>query len=124
MQKNLESMSQKDDAFEYVLDQIARSAVRRLGLEAEDPRYVFLLSRMLISLCGPNEDGYIASQMMNYLAQEGYDLPEEEVNRLVPAARKQCDRHVFALQTAFNDIESFDLSGEEAFSNISKFIEK
>ena len=117
-------MSQKDDAFEFVLNRIAERAVRRLGLDAGDPRYAFLLRNLLISLCGPNEDEYIAAEMMSYLNEEGYDMEQEEVQRIVSEARVQCDPHVFALQTALNDIEESNLSGETAFDNIRGFLDR
>lgn len=124
MQKNLSVMSQKDDAFEYVLNRIADRAVRRLGLDAGDPRYAFLLRNLLISLCGPDGDEYIAAEMMSYLNEEGYDMEQEEVQRIVSEARVQCDPHVFALQTAFNDIEESNLSGETAYDNIRGFLDR
>ena len=124
MQKNLSVMSQKDDAFEYVLNRIADRAVRRLGLDAGDPRYAFLLRNLLISLCGPDGDEYIAVEMMSYLNEEGYDMEQEEVQRIVSEARVQCDPHVFALQTALNDIEELNLSGETAYDNIRGFLDR
>ena len=124
MQKNLSVMSQKDDAFEYVLNRITDRAVRRLGLDAGDPRYAFLLRNLLISLCGPDGDEYIAVEMMSYLNEEGYDMEQEEVQRIVSEARVQCDPHVFALQTALNDIEELNLSGETAYDNIRGFLDR
>lgn len=124
MQQNLSVMSQKDDAFEYVLNRIADRAVRRLGLDAGDPRYAFLLRNLLNSLCGPDGDEYIAAEMMSYLNEEGYDMEQEEVQRIVSEARVQCDPHVFALQTALNDIEESNLSGETAFDNIRGFLDR
>ena len=62
--------------------------------------------------------------MMSYLNEEGYDMEQEEVQRIVSEARVQCDPHVFALQTALNDIEESNLSGETAFDNIRGFLDR
>ena len=115
-------MVNKDDAFDFVLDKIAKEALRKLTLNPDEPSYVFAVGRILMAFCGPNTDDFIAERTLHRVQQAGFSLTAEEITQLVQQCREKCMKHQFALENAFNDIEEYDCSGEEAFRHVSGFL--
>ena len=112
-----------DDAFDYVLDEVAKSALRTIDLaEDEDGNMLFLMGHILVCLCGNESDNVIAAKSLGYLRMRGFNLPDEKAKEIVISTREKCQEQVLGLQMAYNCINGFGATGEEALASIQQFI--
>ena len=115
---------EKDEAFEYVLDKIAKNALTKLQMDPEDERYVFLVGFVLIHFSELNSDEYLIELAQKHLEHRQMQMSAEEVREIVVKTRANCDRQQFALETAFDQIENDNLTGEEVYKNLSHFLSR
>ena len=115
---------EKDEAFEYVLDKVSRNALAKLQMDPNDERYVSLVGFILVHFSETNTDEYLIQLAQRYLAHEDIRMAEEEVREIVLKTREKCDRQQFALETAFDQIENDNLSGEEVYENLRPFLSR
>ena len=72
-----------DDAFDYVLDEVAKSALRTIDLaEDEDGNTLFLMGQILVGLCGNESDDLIAAKSLGYLMMRGFVIPKKKLRKL------------------------------------------
>ena len=113
---------EKNEAFEYVLDKIAKNALTKLQMDPEDERYVFLVGFVLIHFSELNSDEYLIEMAQKYLEHRQMKMSEEEVREIVVETCANCDRQHYALEIAIDQIENYNLSGKEVCENLSHFL--
>ena len=115
---------EKDEAFEYVLDKIARNALQKLQMDPDDERYVFLVKLVLVNFSELNTDEYLFQYVQKHLENKNIQIPQEEVQEIVRKTRENCDRQHYALELALDQIENNNLSGIEVYNNLSGFLSR
>ena len=113
---------EKDEAFEYVLDKIARNALLKLQMNPNDERYIVLLKFVLVNFSELNTDEYLCQYVQRHLEHQNIQIPQEEVQEIIRQTRVNCDRQHYALEVALDQIENDNLSGEEVCNNLSHFL--
>ena len=113
-------MAKENDDFDYVLDELAKSALRSLLMDDSDSNNVLAMQHILVNLAGNDSDEVIASKASCALMLTGFVLPEFKMKELVETTREKCFKHVLALQHAYTSIEEFGCTGEEALAAIQK----
>ena len=111
-----------EDAFDYVVNEVAKIALKKLNMDENDSGNVFLMGHILVGLCGSDSDEIIAARSLGYLMMSGRYLQEEEVKKMVAETREKCGMQVLGLQMAYNSIEEFSCSGIEALAQIHQFL--
>lgn len=117
-------VSEKNErAFGLVLDEVAKSALRTIDLaEDEDGNTLFLMGQILVGLCGNESDDLIAAKSLGYLMMRGFVIPEEKVKEIAALTREKCQMQILGLRLAYNSINEFGATGEEALASIQQFI--
>ena len=111
-----------EDAFDYVLDEVAKSAMRTLDLvEDEEGNTLFLMEQIFVGLCGKESEDIIAAKSMGYLMMRGFILSKDDIKKMVFETNEKCKKQILGLQLAANYI-NVGATGEEALASIQQFI--
>ena len=113
---------EKDEAFEYVLDKVARNALLKLQMNPNDERYVVVVKLVLVNFSELHSDDYLCQYVQRHLEHWNIQLPQEEVQEIVRLTRANCDRQHYAIEVASDQIENDNLGGEEVCNNLSHFL--
>lgn len=109
----------KDRAFDYVLDHVTDEALKKLNLSSD---YHLLVSNILLYMGEDVPEEYVVSRVLGAAKKLGLAQSKEEIERVAAEVIEKCPRHRFALELAINDIEEYNLSGEEVFNGIHGFL--
>lgn len=113
---------EKDEAFEYVLDKIARNALLKLQMDPNDERCVVVVKLVLANFSELNSDDYLCQYVQRHLEYQNIQIPQEKLQEIVHQTRANCDRQHYALEVALDQIENYNLCGEEVCNNLSHFL--
>ena len=122
MQFVIEMDLSSGDAFDFVLNEISKRALKTIGLDANDTNYVDIMGHILVGLCSNEEDDLIAAKTFNVAMTNGIFLPEEEIKNMCTSAREKCEKQLRGLQMAYNSIQDFSCTGVEALSQIQNLL--
>lgn len=111
-----------EEAFEYVVNEVAKIALKKVNMDENDPGNLFLMGHILVGLCGSDSDDIIAARSFGYLMMYGRYLPEDEVKKMVAETKEKCGMQVLGLQIAYDTIEEYGCSGIEALAHIHQFL--
>lgn len=114
-------MAKNDEAFDYVLEELSKSALRSLQMDDSDSNNVLVMRHILVNLAGNDSDEVIASKAGCALMLTGFVLPEFKMKELVETTREKCFKHVLALQHAHTDIENGS-TAEDTLADIKELL--
>lgn len=111
-----------EEAFDYVVNEVAKIALKKLNMDENDPGNLFLMGQILVGLCGNESDDLIAAKSLGYLMMRGFVIPEEKVKEIAALTREKCQMQILGLQIAYDTIEEYGCSGIEALAHIHQFL--
>ena len=115
-------MTENEEAIIFVLDEISKSALKTIGLDANDTNYVDIMGQILVGLCTNEDENLIVAKAFNVAMMSGVFLPEEEIKNMCASAHEKCGKQLMGLQLANNSIQDFGCTGAEALSQIQNFL--
>lgn len=112
----------EDVEFDIVLNEVSKSALIAIGFDNEDENSIKLMGTILIGISSEDSDDAIAGRAFGQLAMSGFMLPMEDIKEMCRKTRKKCKKQVFGLQIAFNSLQEYKCSAEDALSHIQLFL--
>lgn len=110
-----------EEAFDYVVNEVAKIALKKLNMDENDPTSIFVMGRILVGISYQESDRKIASGVSEILDATALSLRESHIKAIVAEVQEKCANQVLALQSAYNDIENGS-SAEEALANIQELL--
>lgn len=109
----------KEETFDFVLNELSKSALRTLGMDAdEEPLLIGVMEHFLMGLSSSENETAIIGKASMYLMVSGRFLPEEEIKKMFADTREKCGRQVIGVITAYSDIEDFGCSAEDTLAHL------
>lgn len=115
------------DEYDIVLQEISKSALSTLGIDADD-NTVNLMGNILAGIASNESDETIVGMALTRLLMSGYVIdktPEgnrKKIKEIYNLTREKCKKQVFGLQIAFNSLNDYHCSAEEALAQIQMFL--
>ncbi len=122
-----EDLENEADEYEAVLQEIAKSALRTLGIDADD-NTVNLMGSILVGIASNDSDETIVGTAFAQMVLSGYVIdktPEgnmEKIKEVCTLTREKCQKQVFGLQIAYDSLNNYHCSAAEALSQIQMFL--
>lgn len=122
-----EDMENEADEYEAVLQEIAKSALRTLGIDVDD-NTVNLMGSILVGIASNDSDETIVGTAFAQMVLSGYVIdktPEgnrEKIKEICNLTRKGCQKQVLGLQIAYDSLNNYHCSSAEALSQIQIFL--
>lgn len=109
----------REETFDFVLNEISKSALQTLGMDAEEePLLIGVMGHFLLGLSSSENEAAIIGKASMYLMVSGRFLPEEEIKKMLAETREKCGRQVIGVITAYSDIEDFGCSAEDTLAHL------
>jgi hypothetical protein len=122
-----EDMENEADEYEAVLQEIAKSALRTLGIDVDD-NTVNLMGSILVGIASNDSDETIVGTAFAQMVLSGYVIdktPEgnrEKIKEICNLTRKGCQKQVLGLQIAYDSLNKYHCSAAEALAQIQMFL--
>ena len=117
-----EEDDEDNDEYNFVLDEISKSALTAIGFDNEDSQSVGLMGTILLGISSEESDDAIAGKAFAQLALSGFMLPMEDIKKMCKDTREKCKKQLFGLQIAMNSLQEYHCSAEDALTQIAMFL--
>ena len=114
-------MPQEHKETSIVLNEIAKSALKTIGVNSTDYRVVEVMKSILMSIIFGETDTVILGKAFSELVLSGY-MDRDIIEEMCVSARKKCQLQLLGLRIAFDGIRHYNCSAEEVLSQISIFL--
>ncbi len=111
-----------DNRYTIVLDEVAKCALSAIGLDNEDDQYIDLMGTILVGILSKESDDLIAAKALGQLLLAGFMLPEDEIKKMCKTTREKCDKLLFGLGIAIDNLNVYNCTAEEALQSIRIFL--
>ena len=116
------NMPRKNKEFSIVLNEIAKSALKRIGINDTDYRIVEIMKSILTGIVFEETDTVIVGKVFSELLLSGFVLDKDKIKEMCVNTRKKCQLQLLGLGIAVDSIRDYDCSAEEVLSQISIFL--
>ena len=118
----LTKMSDDDQEYDIVLNEVSKSAIVAIGIDNKDENFIRLMGTILIGISSDESDDAIAGRAFAQLTLSGLMSPIEEIKEIINETRMKCKKQIFGLQIAFSNLQEFSCSAEDALTQIQWFL--
>lgn len=112
----------ENDEYLIVLNEVAKSALRAIGIDDTDSRIINLMGTILIGISSGDNDDIIAGKAFAELMMTGFALDIESIKEMCKNTREKCQKQLLGLQIAFDSIRKYNCSALDALSQIEIFL--
>lgn len=113
------NMPRKNKEFSIVLNEIAKSALKRIGINDTDYRIVEIMKSILTGIVFGETDTVIVGKAFSELLLSGFLLDKDKIKEMCVNTREKCQSQLLGLRIAIDSIRDYDCSAEEVLSLIS-----
>lgn len=124
---NVEDLDNEANEFEVVLQEISKSALKTLGIDADDTT-VNLIGSILVGMASNEGDEAIVGTAFTQMVMSGYvidktpDGNREKIKEVYNLTREKCQKQVLGLQIAYDSLNKYHCSAAEALAQIQMFL--
>ena len=116
--------SVSDEEIEYLFNEVAKSALHKIGHDDSDPRVVDLMGNILAELAsGEKNDDIIVGKVLAPLVLSGYAIDPGELKNICSRTRDKCGMQVLGLQIAIDTMREYKCSAYDALMQISNLLQ-
>ena len=112
----------KSEEFSIVLNEIAKSALKRIGINDSDYRIVEIMKSILAGIVFGETDTVIVGKAFSELLLSGFLLDKDKIKEMCVNTREKCQLQLLGLRIAVDSIRNYDCSAEQVLSQISIFL--
>lgn len=111
----------KSEEFSIVLNEIAKSALKTIGVNSTDYRVVEVMKSILIGIVFGETDTVIVGKAFSELVLSGY-MDRDIIEEMCVSTREKCQLQLLGLRIAIDGIRHYNCSADEVLSQISIFL--
>ena len=111
----------KSEEFSIVLNEIAKSALKTIGVNSTDYRVVEVMKSILIGIVFGETDTVIVGKAFSELVLSGY-MDRDIIEEMCVCTREKCQLQLLGLRIAIDGIRHYNCSADEVLSQISIFL--
>ena len=112
----------KSEEFSIVLNEIAKSALKKNGVNSTDYRIVEVMKSILMGIVFEETDNVIVGKAFSELLLSGFILDKDKINEMCVNTREKCRLQLLGLRIAIDSIRYYDCNAEQVLSQISIFL--
>ena len=112
----------KSEEFSIVLNEIAKSSLKKIGVNSTDYRIVEIMKSILLGIVFEETDTVIVGKAFSELLLSGFLLDKDKINEMCVNTREKCQLQLLGLRIAIDSIRYYDSSAEQVLSQISIFL--
>lgn len=112
----------KSEEFSIVLNAIAKSALKTIGINDTDNRTVEIMKSILTGIVLGETDTVIVGKALSELMLSGFFLDKDKINEICVNTREKCQLQLLGLRIAIDSFKYYDCSAAEVLSQISIFL--
>lgn len=112
----------KSKEYSIVLNEIAKSALKTVGVNSTDYRIVEVMKSILKGIVFGETDTVIVGKALSELLLSGFFLDKDKINEMCVNTRKKCQLQLLGLKIAIDSFRYYDCSAEQVLSQISVFL--
>ena len=116
------NMPRKNKEFSIVLNEIAKSALKRIGINDTDYRIVEIMKSILTGIVFGETDTVIVGKAFSEFLLSGFLLDKDKIKEMYVNTREKCQLQLLGLGIAIDSIRDYDCSAEEVLYLISIFL--
>ena len=112
----------KSKEFSIVLNEIAKSALKTIGINDTDNRTVEIMKSILTGIVLGDTDTAIVGKALSELLLSGFFLDKDKIKEMCVNTREKCLLQLLGLKIAIDSFRYYDCSAEQVLSQISVFL--
>ena len=112
----------KSEEFSIVLNEIAKSALKKIEINDTDYRIVEIMKSILTGIVFGETDTVIVRKAFSELLLSGFVLDKDKIKEMCVNTREKCQLQLLGLRIAVDSIRNYDCSAEQVLSQISIFL--
>ncbi len=112
----------KSKEFSIVLNKIAKSALKTIGIKDTDNRTVEIMKSIFTGIVLGETDTVIVEKALSELMLSGFFLDKDKINEMCVNTREKCQLQLLGLKIAIDSFRYYDCSAEQVLSQISVFL--
>ena len=122
MKKKPMKMTRKIEEFTIVLNEIAKSALKKIGVNSSDDRIVEVMKSILMGIALGETDAVIVGKAFAEPVLSGFLMDKDRIKEMCMNTREKCQLQLLGLRIAIDGIRYYNCSAEEVLSQISIFL--
>lgn len=122
MKKKPMKMTRKIEEFTIVLNEIAKSALKKIGVNSSDDRIVEVMKSILMGNALGETDAVIVGKAFAEPVLSGFLMDKDRIKEMCMNTREKCQLQLLGLRIAIDGIRYYNCSAEEVLSQISIFL--
>lgn len=112
-----------DEEIEFLYNEVAKSALRTIGSNDNDPQIISVMGDILALLAsGEKNDDIIVGKVLAPIVVSGYYVEPDALKNMCTKTRNLCGKQVFGLQIALSSISEYKCSAYDALAQIDMFL--
>ena len=112
----------KSEEFSIVLNEIAKSALKKIDINDTDYRIVEIMKSILTGMVFGETDTVIVGKAFSELLLSGFVLDKDIIKEMCVNTREKCQLQLLGLRIAVDSIRDYNCSAEQVLSQISIFL--
>ena len=112
----------KSEEYSLVLNEIAKSALKKIDINDTDYRVVEIMKSILTGIVFGETDTVIVGKAFSELLLSGFLLDKDKIKEMCVNTREKCQLQLLGLRIAVDSIRNYDCSAEQVLSQISIFL--
>ena len=116
------NMPRRNKEFSIVLNEIAKSALKKIEINDTDYRIVEIMKSILTGIVFGETDTVIVRKAFSELLLSGFVLDKDKIKEMCVNTREKCQLQLLGLRIAVDSIRNYDCSAEQVLSQISIFL--
>ena len=116
------NMPRKNKEFSIVLNEIAKSALKKIEINDTDYRIVEIMKSILMGIALGETDTVIVGKAFAEPVLSGFLMDKDRIKEMCMNTREKCQLQLLGLRIAMDGIRYYNCSAEEVLSQISIFL--